>query len=159
MNKKIIIGLLSFGSLVLSSAVAFADGSKVNINFDPKLEKEFAKNYGEREKSVIADIIKDELQRKFGNSDYRYEIKINNAMPNRPTLFQMGEKPGLSYQSFSVGGADISGSVFDAGGNLIAQTQYDYQSPNIYDTQYYWTWHDAEWAVERFVNKLAKARK
>ena len=159
MKKSLLLNFVIIGAVLTASSASFAQGEQINIVFDKKLEKKFAEDYGDKEKGVIADIIKQEIAKKFSGKDYRYEISINELTPNRPTMQQMDNKPGLSYQSFGVGGANLSGKVFDQAGNLIAETKYDYYSNDIWHSQYDWTWHDAEWAVESFVKKLAMASK
>ncbi len=158
--KKSLLGKFVISSVILFSASAsFAQGEQINIVFEKSLEKQFAEDYGDKEKTVIADMVKGEIAKKFNGKDYRYEISINAITPNRPTMQQMDNKPGLSYQSFGVGGANLSGKVFDQAGNLIAETKYDYYNNDIWHSQGNWTWHDAEWAVETFVKKLSVASK
>jgi len=157
MKKSLLLNFVICGAILTASSASFAQGEQINIVFDQKLEKQFAEEYGEKEKTVITDMIKEEIAKKFSGKDYRYEININQITPNRPTMQQMDNKPGLSYQSFGIGGANISGKVFDQSGKLVAETKYDYYGNDIWHSQYDWTWHDAEWAVERFVKKLVVA--
>lgn len=159
MKKSLFLNFVVCGAILTASSASFAQGEQINIIFDQKLEKQFAEEYGAKEKTVITDIIKNEIAKKFSGKDYRYEISINEVSPNRPTMQQMDNKPSLSYQSFGVGGANLSGKVFDQSGKLIAETKYDYHNNDIWHAQGNWTWHDAEWAVESFVKKLAMASK
>lgn len=128
---------------------------EINISYSDKLNKEFEKNYGNREKAAIEASLRKELNDELGDNAARVEVTIINATPNRPTFEQMSERPGLSYQSFSIGGAQIEGKSFDAQGKLLHEVEYEYTSPSIYESRYNWTWQDAEYAFYRFARRIA----
>ncbi len=157
--KNKILSALVFSSFLAGNCFAQEAKTQFILNLDEKLEKQFKDNYGIREKAIIENILTDEIEKVFNGKDYKIELNLINVVPNRPTLQQMSDKMGLSYESFGTGGAKISGKVFDKDGKLIATTNYDYTNPSIYDARNVWTWHDAEWALERFVNKLSLAAK
>lgn len=152
--NRIFIGF-AFSALI--SGAAFAQtNDNVKINFSEDAEKAFVEKYGIDEKSYIEKTVREELKKAIGDG-FNIEIFVESATPNRPTMFQMSKNPSLSYQSFSTGGANLKGVVLDKDGKEVANVKYEYSTPFIYDAQYYVTWRDADWAIERFANALKKS--
>jgi hypothetical protein len=145
------VGLLS----ALFAGPVMAQDLQVNISYGEKAEKAFTKTYGERERQTIQELITTNLQRELGTQATRVDLVINDAKPNRPTFKQLGDNPALSFQSFGIGGADVSGRAFDAQGNLLGEVQYDWYG-DIFWADTSWTWTDAERAFSRFSRLLAE---
>ncbi|PTS89394.1 MULTISPECIES: hypothetical protein [unclassified Caulobacter] len=82
-------------------------------------------------------------------------LVIEDATPNRPTQRQMSLKPGLSYSSFGVGGARISGEYRDPSG-ATTPIRYGWYETDIRRTPDYGTWTDADRAFGRLADKVAK---
>ena len=82
-------------------------------------------------------------------------LVIEDAKPNRPTPQQMSNTPGLSLESFGVGGARISGDYVDAAGKTTP-IAYSWWETDIRWARYGSTWHDAESAFDRLAERLAK---
>jgi hypothetical protein len=154
MTKSVFATAAVFASMLASSA--FADGVQLNIAYAPKAEKAITQTYGERERAVIRDLLERNLAREFGNQAARVDVVINDVVPNRPTFKQLGDKPGLSIQSFGIGGADIAGKAYDGAGNLVGEVSYDWYGDITWaDTS--WTWTDADRALYQFSKRLAAA--
>ena len=149
-----VTGLVAFGAINTAAAKPRAMPIEVNITYSDKLEKEFVENYGTREKAFLEETIRKELADELGADAVRADITVIDAKPNRPTFEQLGNKPGLSYQSFSIGGAELSGKTFDKFGNLISIVNYEYTSPSIFDARMMHTWQDADYAIYRFARRL-----
>jgi hypothetical protein len=158
---RVIFKSILFGMVFLTPNLLCAEtaDSKIAINFDEKIEQQFIDDFGIREKNIIEDMVRKEIAKTFGQSDYKFEIQFKQIAPNRPTMEQMNNKSGLSMQSFSVGGADLIGKLYDTNGNNISTINYDYYSTNVYESQYRWTWDDAEYSIERLITKMAKSVK
>jgi hypothetical protein len=140
----------------LIGTTAFAEGLQVNVSYGTKAEKAFVETYGERERSVVQELVTRNLTRTFGNQAARVDVIINNVVPNRPTFKQLGDRPGLSMQSFGIGGADLTGKAYDSAGNLVGEVSYDwYGDIHFADTS--WTWTDADRALYQFSRRLAAA--
>jgi hypothetical protein len=152
MIKSVFATMAMAISLLASSA--FADGLQINVSYGEKAEKAFSKTYGDRERTIIVETIKRSLSREVGDQATRVDVVINDIVANRPTFKQLGDRPGLSFQSFGIGGADISGKAYDAGGNLIGQVTYDWYG-DIYWANTSWTWSDADRAIYGFSRRLA----
>jgi hypothetical protein len=82
-------------------------------------------------------------------------LVIEDATPNRPTMRQMSQQPGLSYSSFGVGGARISGE-YRARSGETTPVRYSWYETDIRRTPYYGAWSDADRAFERLADKLAR---
>jgi hypothetical protein len=154
MMKSIFATVALFATL--SASPAFADGLQLNITYAPKAEKTIVKTYGERERETIRGILEKNLTRALGGQATRVDIVINNVVANRPTFKELGDRPSLSFQSYGIGGADISGKAFDANGNLVGEVSYDWYG-DIHYAQTSWTWTDAERAFYQFSRQLARA--
>ncbi len=144
-------------AVVLFANSALADNG-VKISFSKDADKAFSEKYGMDEKANIEQTVREEIQKAMGDG-FNIEVFVESATPNRPTMTQMSKNPSLSYQSFSIGGADLKGVVFDKSGKQLSEVKYEYSTPTIYDAQYQWTWHDANWAIERFAKALKKSVK
>lgn len=152
MTKSVIVAFAILASVTAPSA--FADGLLINVTYGEKAEKAITKTYGERERVAIRDLLERNLTRELGSQAARVDVVINDVVANRPTFKQLGDRPGLSFQSFGIGGADVSGKAFDAAGNLIGEVSYDWYG-DIYMADTAWTWTDADRALYQFSRRLA----
>lgn len=157
MPKKLLFATCASLLLMTSAAIA-ENGSNVKISFSKDADKAFNEKYGAEEKVYIEKLVRDEIQKSLG-SEYSVDVFVESATPNRPTMYQMAQTPSLSFQSFSLGGADMTGKVFDKNGNQVGEVHHKYYTPSIYEAQYSWTWHDADWAIEKFASKLKNSVK
>ncbi len=138
----------------ISATPALADGLQINVTYAPKAEEAITKTYGERERVAIGELLQNNLSRAISGRAARVDVVVNDVVANRPTFKQMGDRPGLSFQSFGIGGADVSGKAYDAAGNLLGQVNYDwYGDIQWADTS--WTWSDADRALYQFSRRLA----
>jgi hypothetical protein len=88
----------------------------------------------------------------------RVELVITDLKPNRPTMQQLSDKPGLdSMRSLSIGGAAVEGSVTMASGE-VQPVKFDYYTPTLADARGSTTWTDAQRAYDRLARNLAEGR-
>lgn len=151
---------LSAAALIASASTsALAAPASVSVTVGPKLEKTFAKTYGDREaKLLTADLqksVETALAKSGAHDGARIELVLTDVKPNRPTFKQMADTPGLSMQSFGVGGAAIEGRIVSAGG-AETPVKYSWYETDIRQSYANWVWHDAEWTFDRFARRLAK---
>ena len=148
--------LLTLSALALSQAVA---ATEVTVNLSEDFAEDLAETYGEREGDVLRAEIIEDLDYAFakqGVEPARVEVTINRARPNRPTMEQARAKPGLDmHRSISLGGMDLTGTAYDAAGNIIATQQYDWFETDIRQAFPAGTWSDAKRASHRFAKRLA----
>lgn len=150
---------LSAAALLASATAALAAPASVTVAVAPELQKTFEKTYGVREaERLTADLqasVEKTLARAGALDGARIELTLTDVKPNRPTFKQLSDKPGLSMQSFGVGGAAISGKIISADGRE-KPLSYRWYETDIREASYNWVWSDAEWTFDRFARKLAR---
>lgn len=137
-----------------------AQAAEVNITFSDEFQEALADDYGVREGEYLVKLLKADLEREFGKADpsiAAVNVTIEKAKPNRPTMKQMGDKIGLSFESFSIGGAELTGEVIGANGETLANLNYDWYENDIRWAQHSTTWSDADRTFGRFATKLSKS--
>ena len=153
--SKNIFAATTMLTAMLATSV-FAEGMQLNVTYGTKAEKAITSTYGERERVVIRDLLHRNLSRALGSQAARVDVTINDVMPNRPTFKQMGDRPGLSFQSFGIGGAYVTGKAYDTSGNLVGEVSYDWYG-DIHFADTAWTWTDTDRALYQFSRRLAEA--
>jgi hypothetical protein len=153
MTKSVFAAVTIAISLLATSA--FAEGLQINVTYGVKAEEAMTKTYGERERASIRELLERNLTRELGNQAARVDVIINDVVPNRPTFKQLGDRPGLSFQSFGIGGADVSGKAYDGQGNLLGEVNYDWYGDILW-AETAWTWTDADRAMYQFSRRLAQ---
>ena len=150
---------LSAAALLASATAALAAPASVTVAVAPELQKTFEKTYGVREaERLTADLqssVEKTLARSGAHDGARIELVLTDVKPNRPTFKQLSDTPGLSMQSFGIGGAAIKGKIVAADGSETPLSYRWYES-DIRQTSYNWIWSDAEWTFDRFARKLAR---
>lgn len=151
---------------VIGAAAAFSvqaaplgDVASVNIIIGPDLQKK-AKDYGVREFDTLTSELLQSVERELSKSNSmskaggRLDLVIEDARPNRPTMRQMANTPGLSFESRGTGGATISGTFTTADGERIP-VSYSWFESDFRNTIGSGTWTDAETSFDRFARRLA----
>ncbi len=151
--------ILSLVGLALVCAPAAAAPAEVKVSLAPALQKTFEKTYGVREADLLTADLRKSVELSLAKTPAfdgaRIELTLKDARPNRPTFKQLADKPGLSMESFGVGGASIEGHVITPDGTArpVAYSWYESDFRQAYGR---WVWTDAEWAFDRFARKLAR---
>jgi hypothetical protein len=149
--------LVALAGLVLAAAPASAltVEAKVSPEFQTKLEED----YGVRESKILIDALTSKIEAAFARQGVRAErvvVTIEDAKPNRPTMQQISDTPGLDpMRSISVGGARITGTAYDAGGTAIGSLDYDWYETDLTNAIASTTWSDARWTFDRFARRFA----
>lgn len=151
--------VLSATALLASATATFAAPASVTVAVAPELQKTFDKTYGTREgERLTANLqssVEATLARTGAHEGSRIELVLTDAKPNRPTFKQLSDTPGLSLQSFGIGGATIKGKIIAADGTE-KPLSYRWYENDIREAYYNWIWSDAEWTFDRFARKLAR---
>lgn len=157
MRVALLSALLVLGAAQSAqSALAAPAVSRVNVTIGPDLAKK-AEDLGTREFEILSADLKRSVQRKLPSTSGggTLDLIIEDARPNRPTPQQLAKTPGLSYDSFGVGGARISGAYVDPAGNRTP-IAYNWYESDIRWARYSGTWHDAETAFDRLADRLSR---
>jgi len=120
--------------------------------------------YGDRDIERLTERLESKLEKKFANKGIEVSdtastvlrITIEDAKPNRPTFNQLSKQPGLSFQSFANGGAELEADLIAAGGESLGTMSYRYYETDIRYAKFGGTWNDANRAFSRFASKAAK---
>ena len=132
-----------------------------------RLNASFSNNgkYGDREIEYLLEDMQKELLRDFTKRGLAFSdsaptllrVTIEEVKPNRPTFNQLSEDTSLSFQSVSIGGADVFAEVISTDGTIVGTAEYNYYSSfndgNILGSG---IWTDTERAFSRFSKNLSK---
>ena len=150
---------LSVAALLASATTALAAPATVSVAIGPELQTKAEKTYGVREVRDLADDLRSSVERSLARTgameNTRIELTLVDAKPNRPTFRQLGDTPGLSMESFGIGGATIEGRIVRADGST-APLAYRWYETDIRQVYGHATWTDANWTFNRFARRLAR---
>jgi hypothetical protein len=150
---------LLLAGLVLAATGANAAPAEVQVQIGAKLQKAATDTLGVKEVDRLAADLKREVERELGRTGVldgaRIELTLIDAKPNRPTFKQLGDKPGLSYESFGLGGARIEGRAIAVDGT-VTPLRYEWYESDIRYAPYRVTWSDADTAFGQFARRLAR---
>jgi hypothetical protein len=153
------IPALAAAALLASASTAFAAPAAVSVTVGPELQEKAEKTYGVRDVQRLTANLQREVERALAKSgahqDARIELVLTDAKPNRPTFKQLGDTPGLSMESFGVGGAAIEGKLTAADGT-VTPLSYQWYESDIRQAYGDWVWSDAEVSFDRFASRLAR---
>ncbi len=153
----ILAGLALAGSSLAGAALAAQPSIEVQLS--PALRREAEKNLGVRDVEQLAQDLKREVGRSLERTGVldgaRLELTLVDAKPNRPTFQQLSNRPGLSMESFGVGGATIEGRAVAVDGTVIP-LRYRWYETDIRNARRQTTWGDADTAIYQFANRLAR---
>jgi hypothetical protein len=117
-------------AIAAASLAPLAYAAEINIGYSTDFEEKLVDDYGTREgEKLIADIRKDieHAFQKAGIDPAKVSVTIVDAKPNRPTMQQLSDNPGLdALRSKSIGGMTLKGTAYDASGTVIGELEYDW---------------------------------
>ena len=146
---------------LLAAAPAFATPASVSVTIGPQLQKEAIESLGVREVDDLAkDLQKTVATRLAKSGAYdgaRIDLVLVEAKPNHPTFKQLGDTPGLSLRSVSLGGARIEGHAVAPDGT-VTPLGYSYMESDIRWVRGFSTWSDAELTFDRFAGELSRGK-
>jgi hypothetical protein len=131
----------------------------VETKVSPEFQKKLDDDIGAREQRVLSDALTRKITAIFADRGVQAErvvVTIEDAKPNKPTMQQMSDKPGLDgMRSLSIGGAKLSGIAYDASGKEIGTFAYDWYEHDITNAIGSTTWSDARSTFDRFARRFA----
>lgn len=133
--------------------------TEIVVGYSQDFQDALEDNYGAKEGTYLTESIKEDLMREFEKAGIDVDhvtVMIERAVPNKPTMKQLGDKPGLDYgASVSIGGMELSATAFDASGAEMGSLTYDWFETDIRNAGPT-TWYDAKRASDRFARKFVK---
>jgi hypothetical protein len=146
-------------AVLLGAGAAAAAPRSVTVEISPELEAKAQRVLGVRDIDRLAADLKTETEREAAKNPAlggaRIVLELADAKPNRPTFKQLSDNPGLSYQSFGVGGAQIEGHAVLPSGRVVPLS-YSYYETDIRFSRLGGTWADADGVIDRFAHRLAR---
>lgn len=151
--------LATIGLAGSALAEPMATVASVEVTLSPELSKKAVEEYGVRDVERLARDLRQDVVREMEKTGVlaggRLELVLVDAQPNRPTFKQLGDRPGLSLQSFGVGGATIEGRAISIDGE-VTPVAFKWYETDIRQAQYTTTWSDAQFAMQRFASRLGR---
>jgi len=153
--------LAPLAAVLAVAASAHADPASVRVTLGPDVQDK-VDDLGSREVQQQADrlvqVVEQALARRGSLEGARIDLVLTDLKPNRPTMEQVSDRPGLDpIRSVSIGGAAIEGRITTASGEVLP-VRYDWYTTNLADVQGYSTWQDAETAYRRLASNLVAGR-
>ena len=146
-------------TVALATAAAAAPGD-VRVVIGPQLQLR-AHDLGQRDLDRLATELRGEVQRQIDRTPVlagaKADLILSAATPNRPTFQQLSNTPGLSFESFGIGGATIDGTLTTPDGT-VTPVHYRYYETDIRQAQHNGTWEDAEHAFDQFARNLSRGQ-
>lgn len=147
--------------LALVATPALAGPDSVSVTVGGVLQNQ-VDELGPRDVQEQAARLEQVVRRALADSNdldgARIELVLTDLKPNRPTLQQLGDRPGLDgIRSVSIGGATIEGQITTADGRT-EPVRYDWYSVSLADVRGFSTWQDADRAYRRLALNLANGR-
>ncbi len=143
------------GILLAAPALAVTVETKISPEFQEKLEDDI----GVREARVLSDALSRKITAIFadrGITADKVVVTIEDARPNKPTMEQVSNKPGLdAMRSISLGGAKLSGIAYDAAGAEIGRFDYRWYESDLRNVVAASTWTDARSTFDKFARRFA----
>ncbi len=140
-------------------AAAPASALTVEAKISPEFQTKLEKDYGAREARILTEALVSKIETTFARQGVRADrvvVTIEDAKPNRPTMQQISDTPGLDpMRSISVGGARVTGTAYDATGASIGMLEYDWYETDLSSAIGSTTWTDARWSFDRFARRFA----
>ncbi|MDO8323055.1 MAG: hypothetical protein Q7T23_08920 [Phenylobacterium sp.] len=155
--------------LILSSLAALAAGSamaaplstvgSVEVSISPELQKKAADDLGVQDVDRLAAELRRDVTRELERTGVlaggRMELVLTDVRPNRPTFRQLGNQPGLSYESYGIGGATIDGQAISVTGE-VTPIHFQWYDSDIRQAWTKSTWSDANYAFHRFAYRYGR---
>lgn len=149
--------------LVLFPLVALAANSvvaaplstvgSVTVAIAPEMQRQAADELGVKDVDRLAtELLRDvtrEVERTGVLAGGRLELVLTDVRPNRPAFRQLGNRPGLSYESYGIRGATIDGQAISATGE-VTPVHFQWYDSDLREAWTKSTWSDADYAFNRF---------
>ncbi len=152
---------IAASALLASATAASAAPTSVTVSIAPALQTKAVESLGVRDVNELAAQLQSTVEKRLAKTSAydgaRIELVLADAKPNRPTFKQMSDKPGLSYESFGIGGAQIEGRAIAADGT-VTPIAYKYYESDIRESRRGGTWADAEGTFQMFASSLNRGK-
>ena len=151
------LALVALAGLALAAAPASA--LTVETTISPEFQTKLEDDIGVREAKYLTESLTRKVEAALARAGVnvdRVVLTLHDAKPNRPTMEQVSNKPGLDpSRSISIGGARVTGVAYDASGAEVGRLDYDWYETDLNSAVGSATWSDARWTFDRFARRFA----
>ena len=138
-----------------------APAPQVTVTIGGDLIKD-AEKLGQRDvdwqREELAKTVSRALARSGAYPGAQVNLVLTDLKPNRPTMQQTVDRPGLSMlDSVSIGGATIEGEIVTADGQHLP-VSFSRYSTSIADVHGFTTWEEADRAYDRLAENIIQGR-
>jgi len=158
--------LTGIAAFAFAQAAFAANVTIAPVSFSPEFQEALSDELGVREGEYLAGAVNEAVARALtergatlGGGDLTIEISIIDADPNRPTMQQLADQPGLdSIRSVSIGGAELRAVLRNASGEVVSEVthrRYNHSLADISGPST--TWTEANRAIRQFARRVADA--
>ena len=152
---------IAAAALLASASAALAAPAAVSVTVGPELQAKAVKTLGVRDVNDLAAQLQTTVEKRLAKTGAYdgacIELVLADASPNRPTFKQMSDRPGLSFQSFGLGGARIAGQIVTADGKA-SPIDYKWYESDIRWEHMNSTWGDAQTTFQQFAARLGRGQ-
>jgi hypothetical protein len=160
--RTLMIALL-LGSIAPLVNLRAGEPATASVDFSPPMQAKLERYYGKREGAVLQARIEAAVVSACGKAKVpagvTFAITVLDVVPTHPTHEQMAADPALDpVRTRYLGGADLTGSLRDSGGQVLATVQHSYFPPSLrWRSRSFDSWADANVAIEQFADKMGAA--
>lgn len=146
----------AFAGPVALTPVAYSE------EFQTELNEHLGAREGEFLSGYVRDLVAEALAQHGGalaeSGPITIDITIVDADPNRPTMQQLHDQPGLdAIRSISIGGAELRAVLRGPDGQVLSEVTHRRYNYDIRDAVGSGTWTEARRAIRQFATKVADA--
>lgn len=146
-------------AVIALATAAQAQAPNVTVTLGPKLQEQ-VEDLGPREvrdqADRLAERVREALARRNDLNGTAVNLVLTDLKPNRPTLQQLTDRPGLDrIRSVSIGGAAVEGEIVTADGRSLP-FEYDRFNSSLADVYGFSTWWEADRVFDRVARKIAE---
>jgi|SRR5262245_25254353 len=159
--------LVGIAAMAFAQAAHAAPVSVAPISFSPEFQAQLNDELGAREGDVLRRAVSQSVERALtargatisAGAPITIEISIVDADPNRPTMQQIIDTPGLDpLASVSIGGATLHAVLRGADGQVLSEVNHRRYNTTLQDVRPPpTTWSEARLAIRQFADKIADA--
>lgn len=134
-----------------------ASAQTTPVSFSPEFQEALDDDLGAREGEILSGYVDRAIAAEFArrglSSASAINVTIVDADPNRPTMEQLSARPGLDYNSISIGGAELVATL--PNGETVTHRRYNHSLSDLIGATT--TWSEARRAIRQFAVKVADA--
>ena len=152
------------GLAALAVAASAQAQTLEQVSYSPEFQTALEDDIGLREGEYLRENVTRAIERAIARRDVaqsgvRIDVVIEDAQPNRFTMQQLRERPGVDpIRSVSVGGAELRAVLRGGDGAVLAEVEHRRYSASLRDLFFEpLTWTDANRTIRQFAEKVADA--